>query len=623
MQGMAGKGTTGPLAKAAISHARPLMVVSLVGGGLLCYGLQGGWGSSQSVPLISLVAVLAAVSICVLLQDEKQGLVAVTALFGLLLPVFAYGRGQDANWDQLNYHFGNAHLFLTDSYRWNLASSQAQTWLNPLVHAFQYLVSESFGSVAYALLAASLAALSAPIVYRIAIELQEPNSLRRHFAFVASLVGLTSPMFLSEIGTTFLDAWAAVPVSLALLAALVAQRSGRRRSIWLLGAAGLLLGAATGFKLTNGVYSVAMLAAVFAVSWPARRPASAAAFALGGAAGFLVSGGWWAWFLWMEYGNPFFPYFNGLFGSPLLDGVPDAIREGHAADTRYIPSSPLWALAYPLAWAKGVPLVTSELPFRDARFAVLLLLLPVAAALWIPRRRMEGGGAPQQLFQHRLLASTFFGSAFVIWISAFAIHRYMVPIEILTGVMLMLLFLTLIRSRAAALLVFTLVSAWLIAQGRHSDWGHIPFQPKMVPSLARSQLYAPGALFVLAADQPLGFAAAAMPPDVRFVRVGGNLPMWPVAGLGRQAHRAIDSHRGPLRSLGFEPSQPDEAQAYRNFGLSPAGRCRSARVFGKVLRSCDLRYNPPSPSDLKWPVRQQICTGSCAVARALPLLAGD
>jgi hypothetical protein len=606
----------------ARGFARPLVVAGLAGAALYSYGLQGGWGLVPQPPVLALAALSLALASCALLRDERQGLIAVTLLFGLLLPVFASGRGQDANWDQLNYHVGNAHLFLTDTYRWHIAPSQLQTWLNPLPYVFQYLVAESFGSVAYALLSAALAAVSAPLVYLIAIELQEPHRLRPHLAFVAASVGLTGPMFLSEAGTTMVDAWAAAPVSLALLCALLGQRSERRRSLWLLAASGLLLGLVTGLKLTNGVYAAAMLAAVLAIGWPAGRLASVAALAAGGAAGFLAGGGWWAWFLWSEYGNPFFPYFNGLFRSPVAEGMPEAIRQGHAADIRYIPSGPLWALAYPFAWAKGAALVSSELPFRDARFALLLLLAPVAAALSV-RRRGQADAADKGLSRRRMLAWTFFGSAFAIWIGTFAIHRYLIPVEILTGVMLMLLFLAMIRSRSAALVAFTLVSAWLITWGRHPDWGHVPFQSRMVPSLASSELYAPGAMFVLAGDQPLGFAAAAMPRDVRLVRVGGNLPMWPVAGLGHQAHRAIANHRGPLRSLGFEPSTPDEAQAYRNFGLSRTGRCRSEIVYGKTLVSCDLHYSPPSRADLGWPPKRELCSGSCAVARALPLLGGD
>ena len=39
----------------------------------------------------------------------------------------------------------------------------------------------------------------------------------------------------------------------------------------------------------------------------------------GGLCGFMISGGWWMYTLWSRFKNPFFPYYNNLFKSPMAD----------------------------------------------------------------------------------------------------------------------------------------------------------------------------------------------------------------------------------------------------------------------------------------------------------------
>jgi hypothetical protein len=362
-----------------------------------------------------------------------------------------------------------------------------------------------------------------------------------------------------------------------------------------------------------------MLAAVVATSWPLKRLTAAAALAAGGAAGFLATEGWWAWFLWAEYGNPFFPYFNNIFQSRFLEGVPAEISQGSAADLRYIPSSPLSAAAYPLAWAVGSLWVSSEVWFRDARWLLLLVLLLLVALGRVRRWRL--GGTALSYAPAAPFVCIFFGAAFLIWLGTFGIQRYIVTLEMLSGVMLMLALQALIKGRLGALMLLATLSTFVIIWGRHADWGHVPFQKRMIPDLTASGLYEPGILFVMFDHSPAAFTVPALPSEARFVRIGGNMPLSPFAGIGLNAHQAVALHTGPVRSLTLATIDKNGLQTLANFGLSPRGRCRSASVFAgrRTLLSCDLKYAPPTPTQVKLPRVEMPCTGSCAVAQTLSL----
>src|ERR1700722_8704992 len=53
--------------------------------------------------------------------------------------VFAMRHGQDANWDQLNYHLDVPFLLLNGSFWDSIAPSGIQSFLNPFILIPQYL----------------------------------------------------------------------------------------------------------------------------------------------------------------------------------------------------------------------------------------------------------------------------------------------------------------------------------------------------------------------------------------------------------------------------------------------------------------------------------------------------
>jgi hypothetical protein len=505
----------------------------------------------------------------------------VAAIF---FPAVALGRGQDINWDQLNYHFSASQALLSGDWWWNIAPSQMQTWFNPLGYLPSYWLAQHVGSRTFTVILALVHALNAPLVYLISREVHGADDpWQKSSAALATLIGMTAATVWGEIGTTFFD----IVASLFVLAALLLLvRAGDRMNLSVV-CAGLLIGAAVGLKLVIAVYAIAVaLAWTLTQRWP-RGLGTVALLGAGMFVGFLATAGWWMVALWQNYGNPFFPYFNSVFRSAWLAGVPPWIASGTGADTNFVPTSALKAAAFPLKWALGKSYVSSEATFRDPRVLTAGLLLAAAAiAVW-RRSRKSRPLTIDRLWVERFVLS-FWIISLVIWIWVFAIQRYLVTVEALGGIVMLIALRHSIRgSRQQSGCMAVLALALLIVT-RPPDFGHLPFHNRMILDAELRTLYRPGALYVMLGGDPMGYVIPALPDDVRFVRIDGNMPLDPRLGFGKHVATIIAAQRGPLMTLAVGAIDAADRAGLARFGLRAGKRCRTAAGLGQHLVSCEI-----------------------------------
>src|SRR5262249_38257700 len=141
-------------------------------------------------------------------------------------------------------------------------------------------------------------------------------------AAVLALAGAFGAGAFQEIGDPAND----IPAAIGILVALIvcAKRLGSQKNFTgvdarIYSVAGFLAGAAVALKLTIAVYALGIGGALFLVSGSiVERFKRSASFSAGLVAGIVVVGGFWMWKLWRYSGNPFLPYFNSVFRSPLL-----------------------------------------------------------------------------------------------------------------------------------------------------------------------------------------------------------------------------------------------------------------------------------------------------------------
>jgi len=240
------------------------------------------------------------------------------AVWFALTALSASEGGIGLSWDAINHHIylgwtAGSHRLDQDFLAANFQSLQF-----PYLYWPAYLLaSHGAGPVLAAAVLSALHALSAPALWLIARALLPGDALQATtLRVMAVMLGYLSPVVLALSDNTANDLLAATPLVWAVafgVLGLAPHLTDRARWMWVAGA-GLLAGVATAFKLSNGPLVVALpvLWAIGAGPFTAR----AARIVLGGMsllAGFAATYGEWGWQLWLRYGNPLYPFYDGLF----------------------------------------------------------------------------------------------------------------------------------------------------------------------------------------------------------------------------------------------------------------------------------------------------------------------
>ena len=435
---------------------------------------------------------------------------AIVACFMLAGAAYAYAVGDDVNWDWRNYHAYDVWATINHRHNVDVIPAGFQTYFNPLIYYPVYLLRQLTSPLSTGLIAGAVHGLNLVAIYSLTRALL--GSAANAACLAAScLLAAFGPMTLSEVGTSFADIVLSLPTIAALI--YITSSDQTRPKFYIL--AGVLIGASVGFKLTNVVFALGLVAAVMV----ATRPLVAlSCVALGGAIGGAIAGGWWSFLLWRDLGNPVFPLFNGIFPSPELSPV-------NILDRQFIPHGWLDGLAYPFYWLAGDNR-SSEYAFRDARFAVAFVLFAGAIGAGLIRR--------VDLFTRRdAQFIIFLIVSYASWLMLFSIQRYAVALELLCGPMIVLLMVRILQSAGASwkglqrwgnaiILIVALASA---AWTQPGDWTRRawsnPYHPQLPAELTQPAVY-------LLLGKPLAYIAPLLPPQSRFYQLADiALPILP------------------------------------------------------------------------------------------------
>jgi hypothetical protein len=505
--------------------------------------------------------------------------VPIAIALGSLLAgaVYTWFAGEDVNWDWQNYHEYNVWAIITGRYGIDALPAGFQTYFNPAVYFPVYYLRHLLPMPYGLMIIGAVHGLNLLLVYfLVRVVLREAATATAIGASI--LIAAVGPMTLSEVGTSFSDILTALPILAGCILILTAD--GSRPSRYIL--AGLLVGAAVGLKLTNAVYALGAAAAVLA----AGRPLLAMlCLGLGGTIGALATGGAWSVMLWREMGNPVFPLFNAVFQSPEL--VPTNIM-----DWQFMPKGFLDALAYPFYWLVGDNR-SSEYPFRDARFAVAMLLMAAGAGRSLVSRIA--------IFTQRdIQLLLFFIVSYATWLAVFSIQRYAIVLELLCAPLIVLLIARVLAgrpgsmagsaasSRTDALMAATALAIALWSQP--GDWFRRPWSNPFNPAIP-SQLRLPADYFIL--DKPIAYIAPRLAPQSRFYQLADiALPIKSGGTFDRRIRAALTS---PLPGGAWElhvQGKPVREQLLERYGLraDPSRPCVviEGAQLGTAIEACPL-----------------------------------
>jgi hypothetical protein len=505
-------------------------------------------------------------------------------------------QGQDANWDLQNYHFYNPWSWLHGRiFDWDIAAAQLQTFFNPLLDVpFYAMVTAGWDPRAITFALALPAGVGAWFLAKIAwLMFDDLDAPRRIGATLASLaVGLTSAPSVAMLGIT-MNEWPGAALTLGALWLVLRQfprGAAAMLPVTTLVGAGLLVGIGSGLKLTVATFAVGFcIALLLRHPWSIRRIREAFVFSVAVVAGLAITFGPWAWQLWTHFQNPIFPFANQWIRSPWwdLDPVFDRVYGPHKLREWFVFP---WRLLAPGAG------YVSEIRYVDARIPLLyslaILALAGAAIPRLLRRRAQSRPPPDadvRRFAWSVLA-VFWVASFLLWTAQHSIVRYIVVLDVLTGVLIVGLLRMIVRPNFVTSAV-AVVAVLLIATTRWPDWWHVDYGPRWFD--VRVPPVEANALVLLMTNAPMAYVLPFFPPDARHLGVRNNINDPNRKSLLQQAvARAIRDHRGPIYALALPNGNgTEDLAAYRlrrvastctevrtNMRMSPIELCRLERL---------------------------------------------
>jgi hypothetical protein len=520
----------------------------------------------------------------------------------------SYLLGKEMMWDNLDYHFYAGFSALHDRFVRDYFAAGVQSYLNPYVYAPFYALARTGLPALWA--ASVLAVVQSGILwltYELAIAVSPPDDSRARFAagVCAALLALANPILIAQLGSSFADITTAELVLAAWLLLVHALRTPvASRVIW----AGLLLGAASGLKLTNLLHALSACVLLLFLPIPWRRKAGLSlGFIATMAVGFAAIMAPWAMHLEQHFGNPFFPLFNNIFRSPQFPAVP-------MADHRFVPGSLVEALWRPFQTALPITFVDDEYSSPDPRYALLLMLALAAFALWGWRRfrRPPNSGVATAAGSgsHALvgLACAFLVD-WVLWLRVSGNGRYFLAMACVAGVLGMVLAFRILAGRPRALL--SLLVAVFVVQAVQLAYGtkyriSVPWDGgSWFEVSVPSALTGSAALYFMIGEESESFVAPYLGDRSAFVNLDGDYVLGPRGANGARIRSLIQQYAGHIRvavmASEYERSSPKSLSdvAHADDTLAPFGLRVDAGACSTVtVRNLRLPWRTVLPGTL-------------------------
>ena len=420
------------------------------------------------------------------------------------------------HWDMLNYHFYYPYALLNNRLEQDFYPANILGYFNPIAYLpFYWVASSGVHSVFVVITLALIHSLNLILLYGISLHiLARTKANSPTHAIIATIIGgCLCPLFLVEMGSTYIDNVTSIPIFIGLYLYVRRLQTSDTNSYRQALIIGICMGAATALKLTNIIFIVA--AGVLFLSQLTKDLKKTlrleCAYGLGTILGFALFGAYWHLKLYTVFGNPFFPLFNHIFHSPYF--VNEAINL-----QRFTPLSIYDALIAPLRIAEPLRWSYVELLVPDIRLLAFFLILFFTLLIKLSKNNIFS------IFKQiawspftSLLA--FFLVGWSLWLATTGNGRYGLPLFLLIGPLIIYLVHNYFSKKIIYYTISILVSLQLFLFIKNSDfrWDTQPWTSKWLPITIPNELKERPALFINLQGPSMGFLAAFTHPASAFV----------------------------------------------------------------------------------------------------------
>lgn len=351
----------------------------------------------------------------------KHANLQLALLCALAAAANALLMGPDLFWDNLNYHIYNAYAALNGRLALDVAPAGVHSYFNPTADFFYYALMRGLARLPV------LAALIQSVWYAITLffvlkltRLCLPRAKSWMEPAAALLIFVSSPAVLAWGTANTGDMISAAPLIASLYLTLTSctRPASQTKTLCFL-AAGALYGLSFALKYTAAPFLIAYFVMFCFCFGSFKEWLKYGLWFTGGAlAAFLLADGWWLWKMYKEFQNPFFPFYNNIFHSPLFDSVA-------LTDKRFFVGKEWWELLLlPLTFLYNRQMNAIESFSRAGTYlAYWVSIIYLAARL---RRTARTPGLNAQAVKPLLI---FLAAGYVLWLLQFALLRYAMPME--------------------------------------------------------------------------------------------------------------------------------------------------------------------------------------------------
>ncbi len=481
-----------------------------------------------------------------------------------LFAVWAIVYGKEAGWDFQNYHWYDPYSLLNGRLGFDISVAHHATYYNPFLDVPLFLIGTHFPAWVDGAWMGIEAGIAAALIGGIGYRLFrfENKKQRLSVAVLIALAALTGGGAAGEIGKTSDDIAAGLGAIAGLFVLMAAfERVVRAKGLDLLwiGLAGFLTGASPGLKLTALPYAFGWTLGMLVLPgslW--HRLVRTIAFGIGVTLGVAVFGGYWYWAMWQYAANPVFPYFNDLFKSPL-------VGPGSFRDETFLPKTWGARLLFPFLFSQD-SLLVAEWRFRDIHIMLAYIAVPIAAVATL-FKEPPGRQLVDPLVARMLMVIA--AGTYVVWIFLFGIYRYLIPLEMLSGVIIIAAVARLPIQAGSRLIIMIVLlggaqaAAWKGDEPRFGWAGsYVDVNVPYIDDPANTMI-------LLTETAPMGYLIPSFPKEIPFLRIQG----WMVGAkdttskLGAEMHKRVAEHQGPLLGLYWPVEYDSTIKDYAEFGL--------------------------------------------------------
>ena len=482
-------------------------------------------------------------------------------IYFIALGIISVILGQDVSWDLRNYHFYNPYMLLTGRFKYDVLPAQIQTFFNPLIDvpffvAVYYL---KLPPIVVGFLMGGFHGLNQWLVHLITYHSLDKVSERYRItlSIAAAITSIFGAAYISELGTSIGDNTTSVFVLGGLF--FIVSSLGKNlpiptKNILL---AGFLLGLATGFKLTNALYSISFVVAINFLpnSW-SEKLRNLILSILSMTVGFSLTAGYWIILMWTKFANPLFPFYNKIFQSPYIE------TDYNFKGIQYLPKDIWQWLFYPVYFIQRQTLV-SEVPFQDSRLAITYLLIILLIVVIIFRAISKRNLSSEPDLTHGAVLGfllPFYLTAYSIWLVGFSIYRYLMPLELISPILIILIIAYLYPRRKPLLIINLLIFSLIVTTVKPMDWWRMGWSDNYFGIDSQALKPYENSTIVIWGDEGTSFIVPYFPASTRFVRLKGNTGVSEGTLMRKNAETFIANT--PLESLyilqtDFNKKSPD------------------------------------------------------------------